>query len=112
MTKIEAYIRTHLLEAVHHALDELHVHGMTVIDVRGMGSSKGVHHLYRGSEYTLTLTPRLKLEIVVNDDQVEEVVEAIRKASYTGEVGDGKILTVSLGQVVRIRTGEKGEGAL
>jgi len=112
MTKIEAYIRGHLLEKVHHALEAIQVTGMTVSDVRGMGASKGVHYLYRGAEYTLTLNPRLKLEVIVNDSQVAEVVEAIQKAASTGEVGDGKILTIPLGDVVRIRTGEKGELAL
>lgn len=108
MTKIEAYIRTHLLEKVHNALDAMDVHGMTVLQAQGSGASKGVDYLYRGSQYTLSLQPRLKLEVVVNDEQVEEVVEAIRGAASTGEVGDGKILLIPLGDVIRIRTGERG----
>ncbi|HEY0865797.1 MAG TPA: P-II family nitrogen regulator [Fimbriimonas sp.] len=112
MTKIEAYIRNQRLEEVQDALDALDIAGMTVIDVRGMGRSKGVTHTYRGSQYTLNLNPRLKLEIVVNDEQVDEVVEAIQRSASTGEVGDGKILIIPLAEVIRIRTGERGDAAL
>jgi nitrogen regulatory protein P-II 1 len=112
MTKIEAYIRNQRLEEVQEALEAIDVAGMTVIDVRGMGRSKGVTHTYRGSQYTLNLTPRLKLEIVVPDEQVAEVVAAIEGAARTGEVGDGKILITPIGEVVRIRTGERGDAAL
>lgn len=112
MTKIEAYIRTHLLEKVHEALEAHQITGMTVIEVQGMGGSKGVHHLYRGSQYNVTLNPRLKLEIIVQDDQVDEIVHAIQSAASTGEVGDGKIMTIPLSSLIRIRTGEKDNLAL
>jgi nitrogen regulatory protein P-II 1 len=112
MTKIEAYIRTQRLEEVQEALEAADVSGMTVTEVRGMGRSKGVTHTYRGSQYTLSLNPRLKLEIVVTDDQVAEVVDAIQKAATTNEVGDGKILIIPLADVIRIRTGERGDASL
>jgi nitrogen regulatory protein P-II 1 len=112
MTKIEAYIRNQRLEEVQDALEALDVSGMTVIEVRGMGRSKGVTHTYRGSQYTLSLTPRLKLEIVVHDEQVDEVVAAIESSARTGEVGDGKIVLTPVGEVIRIRTGERGDVAL
>jgi len=112
MTKIEAIIRTQRLEEVQEALTALHVSGMTVTEVKGMGRSKGITHTYRGSQYTLSLTPRLKLEIVVEDGQVEEVVTALQEAARTGEVGDGKIFLIPLGDVIRIRTGERGDASL
>lgn len=112
MVKIEAYIRTQRLDDVQDALEAIDISGMTVLEARGMGRSKGVTHTYRGSQYTLSLNPRLKLEIVVSDDQVEDVVGAILKSAGTNEVGDGKILIIPLGDVVRIRTGERGDSAL
>ena len=112
MTKIEAYIRSHLLSKVQESLEGHDVHGMSVIDVRGMGRSKAQTHTFRGSQYGLTLSPRVKVEVLVRDEQVEEVVQAILEAAQTGEVGDGKIFTVPLGDVVRIRTGERGDAAL
>lgn len=112
MTKIEAYIRTHLLTDVQEALEALHISGMTVSDVRGMGHSKAVTHSFRGSQYSVSLNPRVKLEVLVLEDQVEDVVAAIQKAATTGEVGDGKILIIPIGDVIRIRTGERGDVAL
>jgi len=112
MTKIEAIIRTQKLEEVQEALTALHVSGMTVTEVKGMGRSKGITHTYRGSQYTLSLTPRLKLEIVVQDSEVEDVVAALQEAARTGEVGDGKIFLFPLGDVIRIRTGERGDASL
>lgn len=112
MTKIEAYIRTHLLTDVQEALEALHVSGMTVSDVRGMGHSKAVTHSFRGSQYSVALNPRLKIEALVLDEQVQEVVAAIQKAASTGEVGDGKIVIIPVADVVRIRTGERGDTAL
>lgn len=112
MTKIEAYIRTHLLTDVQEALEAIHISGMTVSDVRGMGHSKAVAHSFRGSQYSVSLNPRTKIEVLVLDEQVEEVVAAIQKAAGTGEVGDGKILIIPVGDVVRIRTGERGDVAL
>lgn len=112
MVKLEAIIRTQKLEDVQDALEALNVSGMTVIDVRGQGRSKGVTHTYRGSQYTLHLTPRLKLEIVLEDHEVEPVVAAILKAAGTGEVGDGKIFLYPLSDAIRIRTGERGDASL
>ena len=115
MTKIEAIIRTQRLEDVQEALTALNISGMTVIEVKGMGRSKGVTHTYRGSQYTLSLTPRLKLEIVVHDEEVEDVVAAISQAAKTGgagEVGDGKIFLYPVGDAIRIRTGERGDASL
>lgn len=112
MVKIEAIIRTQRLEDVQDALEALDISGMTVIEVRGMGRSKGITHTYRGSQYTLSLTPRLKLEIVLHDHEVEEVVAAIQKAAQTGEVGDGKIFLYPVGDAIRIRTGERGDASL
>lgn len=112
MTKIEAIIRTQKLEEVQEALTALHVSGMTVTEVKGMGRSKGITHTYRGSQYTLSLTPRLKLEIVVQDSEVEDIVAALQEAARTGEVGDGKIFLFPLGDVIRIRTGERGDTSL
>jgi nitrogen regulatory protein P-II 1 len=112
MTKIEAYIRTHLLDQVEDALEELHISGLTVTDVRGMGKSKAVTHTFRGNQYDTKLTPRVKLETIVEDSEVEAVVDAIQKAAQTGEVGDGKIVVYKVDEVVRIRTGERGETSL
>lgn len=112
MVKIEAIIRTQRLEEVQDALEALDISGMTVTEVRGMGRQKGVTHTYRGSQYTLSLTPKLKLELVVHDHESDEVVAAIQAAAQTGEVGDGKIFVIPVQTAVRIRTGEKGDTAL
>ena len=112
MVKIEAYIRNSRLEAVQDALDSVDVSGFTVIDVRGRGRSKGATHTYRGSQYTLSLSPRLKLEIIVEDNQAEEVAAEILKAAQTGEVGDGKVVIIPIDDLIRIRTGERGPIAL
>lgn len=112
MTRIDAYIRTQFLEDLQDALDELDVSGLTVIDVRGRGHTKAITHTYRGSQYTMQLAPRTKVEILVTDEQAEEVVEAIRKVACTGEMGDGKIVVLPVSDVIRIRTGERGDSAL
>lgn len=112
MHKIEAYIRNARLETVQDALDDLGISGLTVADVRGMGRSRGATYTYRGSQYTLDLAPRLKLELIVDDADVDPVIAAIRKAAETGEVGDGKIIAFPIARVVRIRTGEEGPAAL
>lgn len=109
MTKVEAYIRPHLLNKVQDALEELHISGLTVSEVRGMGKSKAVTHNFRGNTYDTKLNPRLKLEALVQDDEVEAVVEAIQQAAQTGEVGDGKIVIYKVADVIRIRTGERGD---
>lgn len=112
MIKIEAIIRPQRLEAVQSALEELDIHGMTVTDVRGMGRQRGATYTYRGSQYTMSLTPKTKIEVVVLPGQEEEVIETILKHASTGDVGDGKIFMTNLADVIRIRTGERGETAL
>jgi nitrogen regulatory protein P-II 1 len=112
MIKIEAYIRNNRLDSVMDALDELDVSGYSVVDIRGRGRSKGVTHTYRGSQYTVNLNPRLKVEVLVEDIQAEEVAAEIMKAAQTGEVGDGKIVLIPVKDVIRIRTGERGSVAL
>lgn len=112
MIKIEAIIRTQKLEDVQEALEALDISGMTVTEVRGMGRSKGITHTYRGSQYTLSLTPRIKLELVVHDHEANDVADTILRAAQTGEVGDGKIFLFPLEDAIRIRTGERGDSSL
>jgi nitrogen regulatory protein P-II 1 len=112
MKRIEAIIRPIRFEAVKEALNDIGVYGMTITDVRGFGRQQGHTEKYRGSTYTLNLLPKIKLEIVVPDERVEEVVSAIIEAAQTGEIGDGKIFIADVLDTVRIRTGERGEAAL
>ncbi|HSI72626.1 MAG TPA: P-II family nitrogen regulator [Fimbriimonas sp.] len=112
MFKIEAIIRTQKLESVQEALEQMHISGITVSDVRGIGRQKGITHTYRGSQYTLNLMPRTKIEVVVLPEELEEALQVIQEAATTGEIGDGKIFVIPVAQVIRIRTGEKGETAL
>lgn len=112
MKKIEAVIRHHKLEEVKQALSEAGVRGITVTEARGFGRQKGHTETYRGVEYKVDLLPKIKLEIVVENASVQNVVEAIVRAARTGDVGDGKIFVSDLAECVRIRTGETGEGAV
>ena len=112
MKKIEAIIRHFKLEEVKDALTEVGVHGMTVSEVRGFGRQKGHKEQYRGAEYTVDFLPKAKMEIVVSDGQVRDVVDTILRTARTGQVGDGKIFVMNLSQMVRIRTGEQGDEAL
>jgi nitrogen regulatory protein P-II 1 len=112
MKRIEAIIRPIRFEAVKEALNDIGIYGMTVTDVRGFGRQQGHTEKYRGSTYTLNLLPKIKLEVVVPDSRVDEVVSAIIEAAQTGEIGDGKIFIADIEEVVRIRTGERGEAAL
>jgi nitrogen regulatory protein P-II 1 len=112
MKKVEGIVRPHLLEAVKNALQEVGVVGMTVSEVKGFGRQKGHTETYRGSEYKVEFLPKIKLEVVVPDELVEQAVEAILKTAKTGKFGDGKVFVSSLDDVVRIRTGERGEAAL
>ena len=112
MKKLECIIRPFKLEEVKDALSNVGVRGMTVSEVRGFGRSRGHTELYRGSEYTIEFVPKLKLEIVVEDENVNKVIEAVREASATGKIGDGKIFVLSVDETVRIRTGEKGPEAI
>jgi len=112
MIKIEAIIRPQRLDAVKAALDEAGVHGMTVLEVRGAGKQKGYTQHYRGAEYTVNLLPKIKLELVVSDSEVDKAVAAIVENAKTGEIGDGKIFLIPIGTAIRIRTDERDDYAL
>ena len=112
MKKVEAYIKPFKLDDVKAALMELGVRGMSVTEIRGFGRQKGHTELYRGSEYKVDFLPKTKLEIVIPDEMVEQVIEVIQKVAKTGQVGDGKIFILPVEDAVRIRTGESGDGAL
>ena len=112
MKKVEAIIKPFKLDDVKEKLAGLGVKGMTVSEVRGFGRQKGHTEIYRGAEYVVDFLPKIKIEVVVADDQVKEVVEAIRNAANTGKIGDGKIFVFPVEECVRIRTGESGEQAL
>ena len=112
MTKIEAIIQPSKFEAVKEGLQEIGVDGMTVTDVRGHGRQKGHTEVYRGREYTVDLIPKIKLELVLADNMVEKVVQAISGAARTGKIGDGKIFLSRVDEAIRIRNDERGEGAL
>ena len=112
MKKIEAVIKPFKLEEAKDALSELGLAGMTVIEVKGFGRQKGHTEIYRGSEYTVDFLPKVKIEIVVTDAQVEGAVSAILKSAKTGKIGDGKIFVSPVEQAVRIRTEEKGDQAI
>jgi nitrogen regulatory protein PII len=112
MKKIEAIIKPFKLEEVKDALHELGIQGMTVTEAKGFGRQKGHTEIYRGSEYTVDFLPKLKIELVITDSQVEPAVAAIIKGARTGKIGDGKIFVSSIEEAVRIRTEEKGEQAV
>ena len=112
MTKVEAIIRPNKLEDVKAALDALGVQGMTVTHLVGSGKQRGRTQHYRGQEYVVNLLDKTKIETVVSDDQVDEIVKAITKAASTGEIGDGKIFLSRIDDAIRIRTGESGDSAL
>jgi nitrogen regulatory protein P-II 1 len=112
MKKIEAVIKPFKLDDVKEAVTQLGVHGMTVSEVKGFGRQKGHTELYRGAEYVVDFIPKIKIEIVVADDMAEKVVSAIENAAKTGKIGDGKIFLIPVEDVLRIRTGERGESAL
>ena len=112
MKKIEAVIKPFKLDEVREALSEVGITGLTVTEVKGFGRQKGHTELYRGAEYVVDFLPKIKVEIVITDDIVDQTVEAIIKAAQTGKIGDGKIFVSSVEQVVRIRTGETNEAAI
>ena len=112
MKKIEAIIKPFKLEEVKNALADIGIQGLTVYEAKGFGRQKGHTELYRGAEYTIDFLPKIKIEIVVSDDMVDQVKSAIIKSSASGKIGDGKIFISSVEEVVRIRTGEKNEDAL
>jgi len=112
MKKIEAIIKPFKLDDVKEALQEIGLQGMTVVEAKGFGRQKGHTELYRGAEYVVDFLPKLKIEVVVADDQVEGALDAIQKAAKTGKIGDGKIFVLDVQNVVRIRTGETGAAAV
>ena len=112
MKLVTAIIKPFKLDEVREALSEIGVQGITVTEVKGFGRQKGHTELYRGAEYVVDFLPKVKIEVVLGDEAVDNAVEAIRKAAQTGRIGDGKIFVTPLEQVVRIRTGETGKEAL
>jgi nitrogen regulatory protein P-II 1 len=112
MKKVEAVVRPHLLDAVKAALQEVGIVGMTVTEVKGFGRQKGHTETYRGSEYKVDFLPKVKIEVVVPAEIVEKAIEAVVRTGKTGKFGDGKIFITTLEDVVRIRTGERGEDAI
>ena len=112
MKKIEAVIKPFKLDEVKEALQGVGLQGMTVVEAKGFGRQKGHTELYRGAEYVVDFLPKLKLELVISDDQVEAALEAIQTAAKTGKIGDGKIFVSDVLQAIRIRTGETGDAAL
>jgi nitrogen regulatory protein P-II 1 len=112
MTKVEAIIQVSKLDTVKDALHEVGVEGMTVFEARGHGRQKGHTEFYRGREYTVDLIPKVKLEIVVANEMVEKVVQAITTAARTGKIGDGKIFLSRIDEAIRIRNDERGDGVL
>jgi nitrogen regulatory protein P-II 1 len=112
MKKIEAIIKPFKLDEVKDALHEIGLQGITVIEAKGFGRQKGHTELYRGAEYVVDFLPKVKLEIVVENDMVERAVEAIVRTARTGRIGDGKIFITSVEDVIRVRTGERGKDAI
>jgi nitrogen regulatory protein P-II 1 len=112
MQMIEAIIKPHKLDAVKASLNEIGVQGMTVTEVRGFGRTGGKQEVYRGSAYVVDFVPKVQIEIVLRDELVHQVVEAIMGGGRTGQIGDGKVFVTPIEEVVRIRTGERGEDAI
>jgi len=112
MKKIEAIIKPFKLDEVKEALQEVGLQGITVVEAKGFGRQKGHTELYRGAEYVVDFLPKLKLEIVLSDDQLESALEAIQQAAQTGRIGDGKIFVTDVQEAIRIRTGETGRDAI
>jgi nitrogen regulatory protein P-II 1 len=112
MKKIEAIVKPFKLDDVKESLKEIGIQGLTVTEVKGFGRQKGHTELYRGAEYVIDFLPKIKLEIVVSDDMVSKVIDAILDSAKTGKIGDGKIFVLPMEEVVRIRTGERGDDAL
>ncbi|TDJ49899.1 MAG: P-II family nitrogen regulator [Nitrospina sp.] len=112
MKKVEAIIKPFKLDEVKDQLNEIGIKGITVTEVKGFGRQKGHTELYRGAEYVVDFLPKIKLEIIISDDQLEDVINAIMKSAQTGRIGDGKIFVTELQDTIRIRTGERGEEAI
>ena len=112
MKKIEAIIKPFKLDDVKEALNEIGIKGMTITEVKGYGRQKGHKEIYRGAEYIVDFIPKIKIEIIMESDRIDQAVETIRKAASTGKLGDGKIFVLPVEQVVRVRTGERGRDAI
>ena len=112
MKMVSAIIKPFKLDDVREALSDIGVYGMTITEVKGFGRQKGHTELYRGAEYVVDFLPKIKVELAVADDQVDQIIEAIQKAAYTGKIGDGKLFIYELEQIIRVRTGETGADAL
>ena len=112
MKKVEAIIKPFKLEEVKDALSKIGVSGLTVFEVKGFGRQKGHTELYRGAEYVVDFLPKIKLEFIINEEILEEVIETIKSAAYTGKIGDGKIFISNIEEIIRIRTGEKNSDAI
>jgi len=112
MKKVEAIIKPFKLDDVKESLKEIGIQGLTVTEVKGFGRQKGHTELYRGAEYVIDFLPKIKLEIIVSDDMVTKVIDTIIDSAKTGKIGDGKIFVLSMEEVIRIRTGERGDDAL
>ena len=112
MKKIEAIIKPFKLDEVKVALSKIGVSGLTVFEVKGFGRQKGHTELYRGAEYVVDFLPKVKLEFIINDEILEEVIETIKSAANTGKIGDGKIFISNIEEIIRIRTGEKNSDAI
>lgn len=112
MKKVEAVIKPFKLDEVKDELNKIGVMGLTVSEVKGYGRQKGHTELYRGAEYAVDFLPKIKIEVIINDDLIDNVIEVIKKKAHTGRIGDGKIFISTIEEIVRIRTGETGENAL
>jgi nitrogen regulatory protein PII len=112
MKLVVAIIQPHRLDSVRQALTEIGINGMTVTEVRGYGRQKGHTEIYRGAEYTMSFMPKLKLEVALPQDRVDDGINAITRAARTGKIGDGKIFVIDLESALRVRTGETGDSAL
>jgi nitrogen regulatory protein PII len=112
MKLVEAIVKPFKLDDVRNALNEIGVQGLTVTEAKGFGRQKGHTELYRGAEYVVDLVPKMKLEILITDDQLEAVIEAITAAASTGKIGDGKIFVMPVDDAIRIRTGEHGDSSI
>ena len=112
MKKIEAIIKPFKLDEVKEALQEFGVQGLTVTEAKGFGRQKGHTELYRGAEYVVDFLPKVKIELIIEDSQLEAVIDAIQKSALTGKIGDGKIFVSSIDDAIRIRTGERGSEAI
>ena len=110
--KIEAIIKPFKLDEVKEAIQDVGIQGITVVEAKGFGRQKGHTELYRGAEYVVDFLPKVKVEVVVSDEQLDKTIEAIRNAAQTGRIGDGKIFVSTIEDVIRIRTGESGEEAI